>query len=330
MISIHCPSHLFVVPSAVSEIIGTDLEGICLTLSRELNSRVIPISGLSLDNNHTEGVRRILTLLADTVITPPKSRQIDTFNIIGPGMDCYNYLADIRETIRLMAGAFGFSPKAIFTAETSMHELATTGEAACNIVLRSEGIECCEILKERFGQPYHYGAPYGIKGTLAWLESVAGIIDRQPSAGFVEREEKEASLLEERLKYHARIAGLKSPTFVVCGTYDLLKWMVPFIRDELGFTICASILTHPVSNDMVNDILFFKSDIEKYECIASAKPDFLLADAITLQTFRGKVSGIQVSNPNLAKVRRFAYTPFMGFRGVQMLTQDLANLFLLS
>ncbi len=73
---------------------------------------------------------------------------------------------------------------------------------------------------------------------------------------------------------------------------------------------------------------FFKNDSLKYEFIANAAPDYLLADAVTLRHFKGQIPGLQVSNPNLGMVKRFAWTPFMGFRGVQVLAQDFANLIL--
>ncbi len=322
------PSHLFIIPSAVSEITGMDMDGICLALSRETPTRVIPFSGISLSSEHTQGVRRALSMVAKTVVRQAPSVEMTTYNIIGPGMDCCNYLADIREIERLMAGAFGYTAAAIFTADTSMEELSIAGKAAFNIVLRNEGIPCAKILKNRFGQPYYYKAPYGIAGTLSWIESVAEITGRSPSAVFLEKEAKTISEFRQRLDYQKRIAGHRTLSFVICGPYDLLKGLAPFIRDELGFHVSALVLTHPIPEYMPSAFNFFKNDSLKYEFIANAAPDYLLADAVTLRHFKGQIPGLQVSNPNLGMVKRFAWTPFMGFRGVQVLAQDFANLIL--
>lgn len=328
LIRTHQPSHLFVVPSAVSEIIGMDIDSVCLALSRETRTQVIPIGGISLDTAYSSGVQRVLSLLAETVVQQPDSADINSYNIIGPGMDCYNYLADIKEVERLMAESFGLRPKAIFTADTSMKSLKSAGEAACNIVLRSEGIPCAKILEERFNQPYFYGAPYGYKGTLSWIESVAEMIKISPSQDFLKKEAIQVHELREQLDYHKRVTRSMEPSLLICGPHDLLKGLTPFIQNELTFKVKGSVLTHPKPKAVEGEGFFFKNDTEKYAFIATQKPDFLLADAVTLKHFKGLIPGLQVSNPNLGSVRRFAYTPFMGFRGAQVIAQELANLIL--
>ena len=326
LIDTHHPSHLFVVPSAVCEIIGMDLDGLCLSLSRESDTRVLSIGGSGLDVDYTAGVERVLSMLAEHVVRQPSGTDVGTYNVIGSSMDWYNYQADLNEIERLMTAAFGLGPKAVFTTGSSMGDLMAAGEAACNIVIRKEGLACAKILEQRFGQPYFYGAPYGLKGTIAWLDAVGAMIRVAPSADFIKKETLEVNALKERLDYHRRMSRSTGASVVMAGNYDLLKYCGPFIRDELHFQIKGSVLTHPVKAQEEDGLLFFRNDSAKYTHIAAQGPDFLLADAVTLRHFSGQIPGIQVSNPNLGAMKLYAYTPFMGFRGAQVLIQELANL----
>ena len=328
LIQTHRPSHLFVVPSAVSEIIGMDVESLCRRMDRASDTSVICIGGISLDSDHTVGVERVLSLLAEHVVREPAKTPGRTYNVIGSGMDRYNYRADLKEIQRLMAEAFGFVPKAVFSADSSMREMASAGEADCNIVIRKEGISCAKILEDRFGQPFFYGAPYGIEGTTSWLEAVGAMLDAAPSAAFVQEETRQACEVKDRLDYHRLISRSAGASVMMAGSYDLLKDCGPFIRNELTFSINGSVLTHPSAEGIADGFLFFENDTAKYNYIQSRAPDFLLADAVTLGRFKGRIPGVQISNPNLGGMRLYAYTPFMGFRGAQVLMQELGNLML--
>lgn len=328
LINTNSLSHLFVLPSILSEIIGMDVDSVCQGLNQSSDTEVISLGGISLDSDYTVGVERVLSLLAEKVVEEPICTGIKTYNIIGSGMDSYNYKADIKEIERMMAGAFGFTPQANFTGDSSMKSLKSSGEAVCNIVLRKEGIPCAQILKERFGQPYCYGTPYGINGTISWLKAVERMIHVEPLTDFLEKETIQAIELKERLDYHKRISRCTDASLVLSGQYDLLKSCGPFIRDELQFQIKGSVLTHPVMTEEADEFIFFRDDTEKYVYITSKYPDFLLADAVTLQHFKGQIPGIQISNPNLGAMRLYAYTPFMGFRGAQVIIQELANMLL--
>lgn len=212
-----------------------------------------------------------------------------------------------------------------------MERLKSAGEAVCNIVLRKEGIPCAQILEKRFGQPYCYGTPYGIQGTISWLKAVESMIHVQPSADFLEKETLQVEALKVRLDYHKRISKSIDTSLAISGRYDLLKSFGPFISDELQFQIKGLVLTHPVDTmDAVEGALFFRNDTKKYDYISSKAPNFLLGDAVTLEHFRGQIAGIQISNPNLGAMQLYEYAPFMGFRGAQVIIQKLANMLLRS
>lgn len=328
LIERHRPSHLFILPSAVSEITGVDIDSVCRALSRQSTTQVINIGGISLDSCYTNGIERILAMLAEKAVRQPDRVSPKTYNLIGSNMDCFNYLSDIKEVERLLAGAFQLSLKTIFTGGTSMEKLVSAGEAAFNIVLRKEGLSCARILQERFGQPYFYGIPYGIEGTRSWIKSVAEMICIRPDQTFLEREITLSQEFIERMNYYKRASQKIKPSFVICGSYDLLKNLAPFMENELDFEIKALILTHMLPEDAKEGLLYFKTDTEKYAFITSIAPDYLLSDAITLRHFQTSIPGLQIANPNLCRERRFAYTPFMGFRGAQVISQDISNLIL--
>lgn len=114
LINANAPSHLFVLPSAVSEIIGLDVDSICRGLNKGADTQVLSLGGIRIDSDYTAGIQRVLSLLAEQVVQEPTGAGVNTYNIIGSGMDCFNYKADLKEIERMMAAAFGFTPGKVY------------------------------------------------------------------------------------------------------------------------------------------------------------------------------------------------------------------------
>ena len=58
--------------------------------------------------------------------------------------------------------------------ESDIEDLETAGAARLNLIIRNEALEAGNSLKDRFGTPFVYGAPYGYQGTIDWLKQIFG------------------------------------------------------------------------------------------------------------------------------------------------------------
>lgn len=106
------------------------------------------------------------------MVTGQAERNDRAVNIIGPTIDSYNHPSDFAEIKRLL-GLLNLEVNTVFTSSTDVNQIKNLPSAALNIVTRDIGLEVAGLLEERYGMPYHYGLPFGLKGSIAWLEQVA-------------------------------------------------------------------------------------------------------------------------------------------------------------
>ena len=81
--------------------------------------------------------------------------------------------------------------------ESDIEDLETAGAARLNLIIRNEALEAGNSLKDRFGTPFVYGAPYGYQGTIDWLKrDFRAVIGEPINEELLARiEEKQADLM---------------------------------------------------------------------------------------------------------------------------------------
>ena len=67
-----------------------------------------------------------------------------------------------------MSEAFDWKCRMVMGLESDIEDLETAGAARLNLIIRNEALEAGNSLKDRFGTPFVYGAPYGYQGTIDW------------------------------------------------------------------------------------------------------------------------------------------------------------------
>ena len=195
------PRVIFLQPSAVPEVIGTDMTAISNIMQPKFPGvRLIPMGHGSFDITPHRGVSEALLTLVNTIpadianaaapaSTHSHAAPQPTYNIIGSCPDIFRYHADAGEVIRLMRGAFGMDACCVLSSGASVSDIENMGAASVNLVIRQEGVAAAKALQERFGTPYVYGRPYGIKGTSRWLGEVGEALASAPDGAFISSEE---------------------------------------------------------------------------------------------------------------------------------------------
>lgn len=187
------PRVLFLLPSAVPEIIGVDMPALCRQLQPDTpDMRLLPFACGGFAAGQYRAVRDALALLTKTLPVDVERTAQPTFNIIGSCADLFRFQADAAELVRIMEGAFGMKPLCVMTSDTSITQIEKMGGAHINLVLRREGLPAAEHLKERFRTPFLSARPYGIHATCQWIEQVSQIMGISPDPGFVHGQREEA------------------------------------------------------------------------------------------------------------------------------------------
>ncbi|WP_033052670.1 nitrogenase component 1, partial [Clostridium botulinum] len=232
------PKIIFLLPSSVPTVIGTDLMAICEELQPEYpDVTLLPFGYGGFDIDGHRGVQEALLLLAKTLPKDVEKTEEPTFNIIGSCADLFRFHADAEEIIRIMKGAFGMKKLCVMTSDTSVEQIENMGGAHINLVIRQEGEHAAKQLKKQFGTPYLFARPYGIEGTLEWIDKIAKISGLTLDNSFI-KSEKEKSMIQispaisafqHVIREHPDEARIS-----LGGHRDVVKGILSYAEEELS------------------------------------------------------------------------------------------------
>lgn len=319
------PPVIFLLPSSVPEMIGTDLPAICEELQGEYpDTLIIPFGYGGFNIGQHRGVQEALLTLARKLPVETEPTPMPTFNLIGSCADLFRFQADAQEVVRLMEGAFGMKPVCIMTSDTSVEQLQQMGGAHINLVLRREGEPAAKHLRKRFGTPYLMARPYGIQGTAKWLEQISGLLQVIPNLEFINGQMAEirkcltpaGGLIQYSVQTQPEEVRLS-----VGGHADVVKGILSFGCGELSLPQGACWCD---SQEMADDDLPYFSEEQWVRHVSDQKNGFLMASGEILD-WAGRNTELQISNPDV-KWRLNPYeSPFVGFRGALQLSSLWIN-----
>ncbi|SHI14724.1 Nitrogenase molybdenum-iron protein, alpha and beta chains [Sporobacter termitidis DSM 10068] len=319
------PRVLFLLPSAVPEVIGTDLPALCRELQPDHpDMRLIPFGCGGFDAGQYRAVREALLLLAKTLPVDAEKTARPTFNLIGSCADIFRFQADAAELVRTMEGAFAMTPLCVMTSDTSVAQIERIGGAHINLVFRREGLPAAAQLQQRFGTPYLFARPYGVQGTCEWLEQVSQITGISPDRSFVEGQREEAlrlispalPMFRHIIREHPERGRISAG-----GHADVVKGIMSFACGELSFSKGVCWCDSP---DMADEELPYFTEAQWTQAIGSHGKALLMASGEALD-WAGRGTELQIANPDV-KWRLNPYEPpFVGFRGAVHLTNLWVN-----
>lgn len=318
------PPVLFVLPSAVPEIIGTDLPALCQELQPDYpNMRLLPLRYGGFDIDQHRGIQETLLYLVKMLPQNVPKTPLPTFNLIGSCADLFRFQADAAEITRIMGETFRLKPLCILTSDTSVKQIEQMGGAHINLVFRQEGVPAAEELKKQFGTPYLLGRPYGIRGTCEWIEQVAKITGIKPDSGFVDGQRNETTQqiapvlpLFRHIQKHPESGRLS-----IGGHVDVVKGILAFACDELslpkGIYWCDS--PHMASEE----IPYFTEE-HWTQTVKNQKDGLLMASGEALK-WAGRTTDLQIANPDTIWRLNPYEPPFVGFHGALHLVSLWGN-----
>lgn len=315
------PRVIFLQPSAIPQVIGTDLPALAEELQHKYpDVRLLPFGYGGFDITQHRGVQEaLLNLVMALPVDTDKSKE-PTFNIIGSCADLYRFRADANEILRMMAGAFGMKPVCILSSDASIADIEKMGGAHINLVIRREGEAAARHLQKRFGTPYLSGRPFGIEGTIRWIEDIAQAGRLTADSFFLEEERKNA--LKLIASGTGSIRKERSGMVLSLGGHaDVVKGILSFGCEELGFKKGTCWCDCP---DMGSEDIPYFSEDEWMQAVKSHKRGVLMASAEALD-WAGCSREMQISNPGTNWCLYPWEPPFIGFRGAVYLAHLWVN-----
>ncbi|MCL2045094.1 MAG: nitrogenase component 1 [Oscillospiraceae bacterium] len=319
------PKVIFLQPSAVPEVIGTDLFAVANELQFDFpETRLIPIGHGSFAITQHKGVEEALLALSKTLPLDIALSDAPTYNIIGSCPDLFRYKADAVEITRLMEGAFGMDPCCILSSDTSISAIEKMGSAHVNLVIRREGIPAAQLLEKRFGTPYVVGRPYGIKGTNQWLEDVGNTLNRSQNKAFTNFETE--LVLEQIDQAYNTLEGNawsypQEAAISIGGHADVVKGVLDFATKEMPLKVGSCWCDCP---EMGTDEIPYFSEKQWIPIVKNHDKGYLMFSGEALK-WAGKNTSLQISNPDIGWRIHPYEPPFVGYRGAVNLVNLWVN-----
>jgi nitrogenase molybdenum-iron protein alpha/beta subunit len=309
------PRLIFLSPSAVPEVIGTDLPALCRELRREYpGTPLIPLECGGFDTSPGRAVGETLSLLVKNLPLEGERGERPSFNLIGSCADLFRFKADAGEVLRIMEGAFGMKPLCVLSSGASVEQIEGMGGAWVNLVIRREGEEAAKHLQERFGTPYVSARPYGTRATVEWIRRLGETLGTAPKEDFIAAEVEESETRSGRFLPTLSYLLKKHPDALrlsLGGHADIVEGIMKFGCGDLSFPRGTCWCDDP---GMADPDIPCLSEEGWVKALGKQKGGLLMASGEVL-AWAGRNREMQISNPDLRWRVNPYEPPFIGFRG---------------
>ena len=325
------PEIISLTATAVTSVIGLDLDGLVMELQPRVNARLLAFSGGGFLGDYTVGIKEVFRTLVTEVVEDPFEKRPRTVNLIGPTIDTFNHPSDYEEIKRLLR-LLNVEVNTVFTQCTDVGQLKNMSSAAMNIVTRDVGLGAAEYLEDHFDMPYHYGVPFGTRGSIDFLKHVAEKLDLSLDRKLIALElEKYGHTLAELSSWWHHYGHLRVVVSCAC---DYAMGLTRFIQEEWGVSVKAVVLPTPPEDESmmavfhelgVDKILIAPEEKQMQALLAEILPHILFGSSYDFRLGPDVPIRIHAAMPAYDHIYLYDGTPFVGFRGNLYLTQLLIN-----
>ena len=195
------PERIFILNNCSVSLVGDDIAGIAARA--ELPCPVFAADCGGIAGDFAEGYEIALLRVIAEVKKNAKDKSdlaAPSVNLLGLSPTYFRGEEDIKEIRRILETA-GYHINAIPGGGSAWDEIMELPQADLNLVLRDElALKAAKELESEFGTPYlSAGMPYGIQGTLAWLEKINTVLP----ATNLKTVRQEAETVNARLQFRS-------------------------------------------------------------------------------------------------------------------------------
>ena len=195
------PERIFILNNCSVSLVGDDIAGIAAKAELPFPVYAADCGGIAGD--FAEGYEIALLRVIEEVKRNAKAKSdlaSPSVNVLGLSPTYFRGEEDIKEIRRILEMA-GYRINAIPGGGSAWSEIMQLPQADLNLVLRDElALKAAKELQAEFGTPYlSVGMPYGIAGTLRWLEKLNAVLP----AKNLEAVRLEAETVNARLQFRS-------------------------------------------------------------------------------------------------------------------------------
>lgn len=328
----HHPALIAVVATAITAVIGLDIEGFCRKMQPEISARLIAFPSGGFRGSYFSGIEESSRLLVDNCMYGyDLPRQNQSVNILGPTGEAFNIASDLAEFRRIL-DLMGVAVHTVFPHGCTTADVAAIPAAHLNLVTRDVMVPVGEHIRNQCGQEFYFGMPMGIRGTVEWIRDVSGLLGiTYPDEKVAQEIARYALALPEMF---SRIQPYEHFSAVIACPYEYAFGLARLIREDWELGVSAVVLPEtPASKDYlvsfaklgIDEVFVNPTDHAFSELILAKKPQILFGNTYHLKLGKTVPIRIHAAPPTPDILTLFDGTPFVGFRGYAYLTQRLVN-----
>ena len=195
------PERVFLLNNCSVSLVGDDIAGIAAKAELPFPVYAADCGGIAGD--FAEGYEIALLRVIEEVKRIAKAKSdlaSPSVNVLGLSPTFFRGEEDIKEIRRILEMA-GYRINAIPGGGSAWSEIMRLPQADLNLVLRDElALKAAKELQEEFGTPYlSVGMPYGIVGTLRWLDAINAVLPAKNREAI----RQEAETVNARLQFRS-------------------------------------------------------------------------------------------------------------------------------
>ena len=229
------PSFLGLISSCAMSLIGDDIKGICK--NSDVLVPLVNVESGGLKGEFWQGYKDAMIAILKTLdMKTSDNIQKNTVNIIGIST-CYpNWQGDLNEIKRLL-GLVNINVNVVLGENNlSLEKMKKIPKAILNIVVARElGDEIAYWLKENIKQDYIIAeAPYGVSGTLKWLDEINNALNNPFSMSAVQKEIKvvQTDIKDEYFALKSISANMKIKRLIIAAPYSKAKNLAQGVLED--------------------------------------------------------------------------------------------------
>ena len=195
------PERVFLLNNCSVSLVGDDIAGIAGKAELPFPVYAADCGGIAGD--FAEGYEIALLRVIEEVKRNAKAKSdlaSPSVNVLGLSPTYFRGEEDIKEIRRILETA-GYHINAIPGGGSAWSEIMRLPQADLNLVLRDElALKAAKELQAEFGTPYlSVGMPYGIQGTLRWLDTINAVLPAKNREAI----RQEAETVNARLQFRS-------------------------------------------------------------------------------------------------------------------------------
>jgi light-independent protochlorophyllide reductase B subunit len=321
------PALIAVLNCSAPTIMGDDIEGVILSLKKEIPAEILSLSTGGYEGPAWIGYEETLTELTRFMVERDKGE--NSVNLIGFKQDEIRAYSDLLE-IERMLNCQGITVNSVLT-NSRLEVIKKASKASLNIVLGGDGLESAKRMKEKFDLPYVITPyPFGLNNSIDFMELVTRALNKEINREFIAAEKE---VIKERIeKVFLLLEGIYDTSVAVVGdggrAFDLAK----FLSNELGFNVKILAITSKnyltqdrVKEDYFESLLIEPDRLEMNEAIKSGGVEMIFGSSMAKKlAFELGVPQVRMFFPVLDVVS-ISDSPYAGFKGTIQLTENIIN-----